>query len=269
MAILVALALTSCTEEATLPTAEPLTFVIATPVAFADSIFLVAGTTPGGFVEPLGGAAFSIRTRDTTLRLSEASTGDCGFPTGSACYRGVTHGRILPGDSLRLVGTTGSGREVSGAARVPDVPDLTILGYGNADTIRGRVAAFDEVPATVLGLEGVPGMVTWSDTLAPTTVWTPSGAVSCGTRPFDLPRGIDLRGFTLILRTPDRPCAVEPDFPWDSVAVDFTFLAYDQHFTAWSALSAQRQPGASHGIEGVFGVFGAATPKRFVLVQLP
>jgi hypothetical protein len=68
----------------------------------------------------------------------------------------------------------------------------------------------------------------------------------------------------------NRPdCSGEPDLAWDSLVLRRTFLLYDANFTAWTELSPYVQENGSVGIEGVSGVFGAATPRTFVLVVTP
>ncbi len=66
----------------------------------------------------------------------------------------------------------------------------------------------------------------------------------------------------------DRRCDAMPDLVWDSVMAPITVLVYDDNFTRWAEKSGASADDET-GVFGAFGVFGAATPKTFVLVVVP
>lgn len=110
------------------------------------------------------------------------------------------------------------------------------------------------------------------DTLVMATVWSGGEPLQCPVHLPGPPPGVDLReGRRVGVGAAPPDCPDAPDLVWDSTAVPVTFLSYDENFTAWAG---PRSPlaavdGGEFGVEGVAGVWGAATPRTFVLVVTP
>lgn len=258
-----------CTEVTEVETRGSATVLISAVVAGADSAFVLLGRSePGRSARPEPGAALELVVGGRTFDLLEGPPGACGPPAGFSCYRTRTAGALAPGEEVALRGALASGAPVLGAAVAPPVPPLSFDG-AEGDTVRGvRLGESGPGPA-LQGLDDIAGRVAAADSLVEATVWADGVARRCPVR-LSPPSWYDLRAFGRVSVGVGRPlCGGMAGEPWDSMAVPVTFLAYDAHFTAWAASGPQAHDGGAFGLEGVHGVFGAATARRFVFVVTP
>lgn len=265
------LGLVACQEVVTVDPAGRATVLIAVPVSWADSVFVALGRSePGraGRAEP--GAELEIAVDGPTIRLQEAPPGTCGGALRAfTCYRGELGGALEPGDAVRLEGRLASGRSIRGEAVAPPVPDIDVEGAQAGDTVRGIVLSEPAPFPEVLGVRDEEGRVTAADTVVLATVWAAGDVRECPVQLPGPPPDFDLRTASRVGLSVEEPaCPEMPDLRWDSMAVPVTFLRYDANFTAWSQLPHHAQE-AGPGLEGINGVFGAATPRVFVLIVTP
>lgn len=243
--------------------------LVGVVIAGADSVFISLGRARGAEVLlPEPGARLEISTASTIVRLDEDPGEACGILREFSCYRGRLGGLVEPGNVVALEGTLASGRQIGGAAIVPPLPDISADGAGPGDTV--RAGPWEEARPEILGLIDEPFRVAAADTVASATVWAGEQRLNCRVRLPGPPPGFDLRrGFQAVLAV-DAPSCLEADgVAWDSMAVPIVLLGYDANFTAWAGdlfLSPDEGPA---GVQGVQGVFGAATPRTFVLVVTP
>ena len=204
--------------------------------------------------------------------LDPGPLGACGRPFGFSCYRGELSGRVEPGASVALRGELASGGAVRGAAVAPAVPALSVDGAGPGDTV--RISLSDAGPAPeLLGLDAMPSRVGAADTMVAAIVWTGPRTLTCvvllpgspAPRPASTCAGRSAWASPRI--APTAPASLTSrETRWFSAGPS---SCTTPNFTAWTELSPQVQENGSIGIEGVSGVFGAATPRSFVLVVTP
>lgn len=249
--------------------AQPTDVLIGVPVAGADSVFVLLGRSPlGAPAQPFEGARLELMVGSSVVRLEEGPLGACGPPEGFSCYRGRMERGLLPGRRVTLGGTLPDGRLVSGRAFAPLVPTVDVSGATQGDTV--RFESPDAPPAVIEGLNDATGRITISDLPRIATIRMSDGSVRrCDGPEFGVLERLDLALFTTSPSLPPLlPGCIGAETPeWATVTYPVTFLAYDENFTRWARAGPLLPEGSgSFGVDGVSGVFGAATPRAFTVV---
>ena len=263
-----AVAATACTDVTDVSPEGRALVLVSVVVADADSAFVMLGRTEPGMLQfPELGAQLVLEIDGTERTLVEGEPGTCGEPRPFQCYRAHLGGAADPADEVVLRGRTASGIEIEGRSRVPEVPPITFETAGPGDTVRGVPLAGTSPGPEMLGLDDVEGWLAPADTLVLATVWTPGGTRTCPVRVVT-PTALDLRFAPRVSAGVAAPeCGDGEPLAWDSMAAAITFLAYDENFSAWAAAGPDvGLDEASFGIAGARGVFGTATPRRFLLI---
>ncbi|MGI9037851.1 MAG: hypothetical protein ACR2GQ_03215 [Gemmatimonadota bacterium] len=251
--------------------------LIGVVVAGADSAFVSLGRVSGNRnVTPERGARLELSIGDVedggtdpgggpVVVFEEGADGACGILSGFTCYRARLDGAAEPGARLVLRGALASGDSVRGTASVPSIPSITLEGAGTGDTVRaGPRTKFVDI----LGVDDEPGRIAGADRVVDATLWVGPQELTCPVRVASPIPEFDLRRSflpTAGLSPPDCPGPVV----WDSMAASVTLLGYDENFTAWTEVSSNGGTQAAFGVEGLDGVFGAATPRTFVMIVTP
>jgi hypothetical protein len=271
--------LAGCLENLPLESERSTLMMFGVVVADADSVFIALGRT-GSAISTAGEseASLTLTIDGSELQLEEGPSGACGTPEEFSCYRAQLAGRARTSSIVRIRGRLTTGEEFQGEALVPEVPNIHLEG-APSDTAH---LAPDQ-PAQVLGLENAPYRVDTtldctspfpfqcnSPVLVDATVWVGSSTRICRLPVPGPPAGEDLRTYDRVSLSAGQPaCPDTPTLAWDSAAVTITLYGYDRNFTEWGAAGEKvldRSQG--WGVTGAFGVFGAAVPRRFVLMIL-
>lgn len=252
--------------------------------------------TPPDYRPVTGAQVRLIHGADTTW-LVEVEARSCVFNAGSApvtvgagCYRAELPGPIASGQDYSLEIVLPNGDRVTGATRVPSAPEIlrpaagaripTACGHG--ELCFGREV---QGPPFVLPVARFP--VRWSQ---PPTAGRAQVVVSPHRVVFD---GVEYSGDSCFLGSrnplgtlvtdsidwpvPNISCGAEPLSParFDSIITDVVVTALDPGYERYLETvlegSSVRASSVREGLDGAYGVFGAAaaSSRRIVLVRDP
>jgi hypothetical protein len=269
--VLVSLLPVACTSVSEVDVPGTATVLIGVVAAGADSVFVTIGNTFGSSLTPEPGALLSLSGHAFEVMLDEREQGECGGPIEFSCYAAAVEPPVKPNQLVRIQGRLPDGREISGETVVPGPPLVTVEGALAGDTIRYGSVQARQISPEILGTRDEPNRLGVAGPLVTATVWSGSQNRRCSVAVLP-PPNIDLRDpqFTRIGMRIHAPVCGEPTAAWDSMAVPFTVLAFDDNFTEWAAAEPGGPAGdGSFGVSGLHGVFGSATPRTFIVIATP